>query len=182
MPKKLTPKQERFVDEYLVDLNATQAAIRAGYSVKTARQIGEENLSKPDIQAAIQARKVALQQSTHISAERVVKELARIAFGDKRRVVTWGPNGIEIVDSKDLSDDDAAMVSEVTEEDTKYGVRRKVKVHDKVKALELLGRHLGLFSDKVEVTGKGGGPLQSINSTVTPEQLAEAVKSVRDKF
>ena len=70
--EKLTPKQARFVEEYLVDLNATQAAIRAGYSEQTARVIGHENLTKPDIQKAITERRQEMQQRTAITADRVL--------------------------------------------------------------------------------------------------------------
>ena len=75
---KLTAKQQRFVDEYLIDLNATQAAIRAGYSEKTAFSIGTENLRKPLIQKAIQQRKQAREQRTEITQDRVIQELSAI--------------------------------------------------------------------------------------------------------
>lgn len=188
MSKKLTPKQERFVDEYLVDLNAAAAARRAGYSEKTARQIGERLLTNVDVQAAIQERMKVRQQRTEITQDAVLKELARIVFFDPRKLFNadGSPKAIN-----QLDDDTAAALSgvEVLEEfegtgkDRVFvGYTKKYKVSDKNTALTNAMRHLGMLSDKVEVTGKGGGPLQSISSTVTPEQLAEAVKSVRDKF
>lgn len=85
----LTAKQQRFVEEYLVDLNATQAAIRSGYSAKTARSVGAENLTKPDIQAAIQERRSRIAAKLEVTQERIVAELARIAFSDIRKVVKW---------------------------------------------------------------------------------------------
>ena len=85
---KLTPKQARFVEEYLVDLNATQAAIRAGYSEQTARSIGYENLTKPDIQQAIDEARGKQQQRTEITADRVLEEYAKIAFFDPRKLFT----------------------------------------------------------------------------------------------
>lgn len=188
MSKKLTPKQQRFVDEYLVDLNAAAAARRAGYSEKTARQIGERLLTNVDVQAAIQERMKARQQRTEITQDAVLKELARIAFFDPRKLFNadGSPKAIN-----ELDDDTAAALAgvEVLEEfegtgkDRVFvGYTKKYKVSDKNTALTNAMRHLGMLSDKVELTGKGGGPLQSINSTVTPEQLAEAVRSVRDKF
>ena len=84
---KLTPKQERFVQEYLVDLNALQAAIRAGYSKDTAGAIGHENLKKPEIQAAIAKARQEQQERTQITADSVVKEVALIAFADPRDLV-----------------------------------------------------------------------------------------------
>ena len=80
MTKPLPAKRQRFVEEYLIDLNATQAAIRAGYSAKTAGSIGEEILKKPEIQEAIQAAMKARSERTEITADRVLKELGRIAF------------------------------------------------------------------------------------------------------
>ena len=106
---KLRPKQKMFVEEYLVDLNATQAAIRAGYSAKTASSIGEQNLRKLDIQTAIQEAMKARQERTGVTQDRVIAELARIAFGDQRSVMEWGPSGVKLRDSKSLTDDQAAI-------------------------------------------------------------------------
>jgi phage terminase small subunit len=150
----VTPKQERFVQEYLIDLNATQAAIRAGYSAKTAYEIGRQNLRKLE-------KKIAIAQSerskrTEITADRVLKELARIAFVDLRKVFRWGPGGVTLLPSDGLSEDEAAIVAEVSETTTESGGSIKGKRFDKLKALELLGRHLGLFVDRTEITGFGG--------------------------
>ncbi len=83
----MSPKQQRFVAEYLADPNATQAAIRAGYSERTARQIGQENLSKPDIRAAIEAGQAKLAQKLEINAERVIEEAWKIVTADPRELV-----------------------------------------------------------------------------------------------
>ena len=152
MIKKLTPKQRQFVDEYLIDLNATQAAIRAGYSVRTAAEIGRQNLMKLEIQNAIWKVQAERSARTEITADRVVKELARIAFANPRKIFKWGPGGITLLDSEQLTDDEAA-VSEVSETTTENGGSIKAKLHDKIKALDLLGRHLGMFVDKQEITG-----------------------------
>lgn len=170
----LAARHARFVEEYLVDLNATQAAIRAGYSARTARQMGEENLSKPDIQAAIAKRMHDREKRTEITQDRVIAELAKIAFGNKRSVMEWGPSGVKLKDSKLLTDDDAAQVAEVSESVTNAGGTLKLKTHDKVKALELIGRHLGMFKDRVELTGKDGGPIQCERAPadLTDEELA----------
>ena len=100
---KLTAKQQRFVDEYLIDLNATQAAIRAGYSEKTAFSIGTENLRKPLIQKAIQQRKQAREQRTEITQDRVIQELAAIGFAratDYAKIVPGG--GVDLFLPKSL--------------------------------------------------------------------------------
>ena len=151
----LSPKQRRFVDEYLVDLNATQAAIRAGYSAKTAKQIGSRLLTNVDIAAAIEQAMEARGTRTSVTADKVIKELARLGFSDMRRLMTWGPDGVRLLSSDDLDDDDALAVAEVTETTTKDGGSIKLKVHDKQAALVTLGRHLGLFLDKQETRMSG---------------------------
>jgi phage terminase small subunit len=152
-------KQEKFCIEYLIDLNATQAAIRSGYSEKTARQMGTENLSKPVIQERIAELRLQASAESGVTPARVLKELGRIAFADPRNVMRWGAKGVELIDSATLSDDDAATVAEASETKTKGGGSIRLKMHDKVAALDKIARHLGMFVDKHEVTGKGGEPL-----------------------
>lgn len=174
----MTPKQQRFVEEYLVDLNATQAAIRAGYSADTAHSIGHENLSKPEISAGIREGMAVRSMRTNITQDQVLRELARIGFVDIRKVVTWtnGASGfnedeaeetgevristanfVMLTPSDQIDAETAAAISEVSQ--TKDGAL-KVKMHDKRAALVDLGRHLGMFKDKVEVTGKDGNPIE----------------------
>lgn len=179
---KLTPKQLRFVDEYLIDLNATQAAIRAGYSAKTAAQIGERLLRKVEIQAALSERMKEREQRTEITQDMVVAELAKIAFSDQRKVMTWGLSGVKLRDSESLTEDDAAIVSEVSETITAAGGSLKLKTHDKVKALELLGKHLGMFKDKVEITGKNGGPVESQTVIVDEAAIQAAVAKLQRDY
>lgn len=145
MAEGLTDLQLAFVREYLIDLNATAAAKRAGYSEDSARSIGSENLTKPDIQDAIAAAMSERAKRTEITADKVIKELAAIGFSNARSVVKWGPGGVEPIESENLSDIDSACVSEVSETRTKEGGSIKVKLYDKVAALEKLGRHLGLW-------------------------------------
>lgn len=164
---KLTAKQIRFVDEYLVDFNATQAAIRAGYKAKTAHVIGAENLRKPKIAEEIARRQKDLQRRTEISQDRVVKELARIAFADvtdyayvmqaiiERDGVKVPVESAVIKETYDLTDDQRAAIASI-----KQGANGvEIKLHDKIKALELLGRHIGMFNDKLSLSGTDGGPL-----------------------
>ena len=156
-PRGLTPKQQRFVDEYLVDLNASAAARRAGYSPKRAGAIGGENLQKPEIAAAITARREALQHSTQVTQERVIFELAKIGFLDARRFFDSDGRPIPL-HQLDAQTAGAVVGLEVLEEFAgigeereKVGEVKKYKLADKVKALELLGRHVGIFDDKVKV-------------------------------
>lgn len=151
----LTSKQQLFVREYLVDLNATQAAIRAGYSKKTAGAIGGENLEKPEIAAAIQSAMDKRSQRTEITADNVLRELAKIGFGDVRKL--FNENG-SLLPVNELDDNTAACLSsvEITTrkvrggEDDETEEVSKVRMWDKRAALVDLGRHLKLFTDKIE--------------------------------
>lgn len=155
---KLTPKQRRFVEEYLIDLNATQAAKRSGYSEKTAHVIGTENLSKPAIQQAVHAAQKERSERTGITADRVLEELAKIGFADIRKAVDWNGADVSLRSSEEIDDMTAAAISEVSL--TQAGV--KIKMIDKKGALDSLGRHLGLFVDRNEVSGPGGQPIQPV--------------------
>ena len=150
MAKKLTKKQQLFVDEYLIDLNATQAAIRAGYSVESARDIGCENLTKPNIQQAIALEMAERSKRTGVNQDRVVLELAKIAFVKMTDVVDSNGKIRE-----DATDADLACIEGIkykhSETDSGYTVEREVKLSSKMKALELLGKHLGMWNDKVDV-------------------------------
>lgn len=149
--KTLTDKQERFVNEYLIDLNGTQAAIRAGYSADSAKEIACENFTKPNIQQALAVQMAELSKRTGISQERIVRELAKIAF----------LNATDVVDENgrikpDALPDDLACIESIKYRGTEGGatsgnVEREVKLASKLKALELLGKYLGMWNDKVNV-------------------------------
>lgn len=146
----MTKKQKRFIEEYLIDLNATQAAIRAGYSPDTAKSIGSENLTKPDIQARIAKAMAERSRRTGVNADRVVMELAKIAFVNANDVIdadtaTLKPGA--------APEDTAAIQSVKVKTFGEDGLEREIKMADKLKALELLGKHLGMFKDKVELSG-----------------------------
>lgn len=98
----LTAKQKVFIQEYLQDLNATQAAIRAGYSPKTAKEIGAENLTKPHVAAAIKKAVDERAEKLEISAEQVVTDLAKVAFAKMDDYCTWGPDGVRLHPSQAL--------------------------------------------------------------------------------
>lgn len=160
---RLTAKQKRFIEEYLIDLNATQAAIRAGYSKKTAAAIGAENLEKPHIAAEIQRCMTERQKRTEVTQDRVVKELARLAFANAADFVTVRERKIETADGSVVVD--SAVVkytSELTADQQAAiaGIKQgangvELKLCDKLKALELLGRHMGMFTDKLDVQAGG---------------------------
>ncbi len=155
MPKLKNFKHERLVQEYLVDLNQTQAAIRAGYSTKSANQQASELFAKPNIRARVEELMADRSKRTGINADRVVRELARIAF----------VNPVEVVDTNsatvkdDASEDDTAAIASVKVKVVTGdfdSVEREVKFADKLKALELLGKHLGMYTDNVHLTGDVG--------------------------
>lgn len=225
----LTPQQARFVGEYLVDLNATQAALRSGYSPRTAKQQGSRLLSNDDVAAAIAEAQKALSEKTGITVERVLHELWAIGTADPNELVQfrrtccrycWGENHLyqytegemrtrrEAHDTKADRSDAAAWdadglfdegggigydrrrdphpdcpecfgegVGEAIFKDSRKASREArslyagvkvtkdgmtVNLHDKVAALQLVGRHLGMFTDKTEHSGPAGGPIQVV--------------------
>ena len=150
MPKRrdLTGKQRKFVSEYLVHLNATRAAVAAGYSARSAADIGHALLRHhPAVMSAIAAAMAERAQRTQVTADRIVTELARIAFADIRSFATWGDNGTELRPLAEISPDDAAAIAEIYGPG-KAGGRPKLKLHDKRAALELLARHVGLVGPR----------------------------------
>ncbi|MGH1414848.1 MAG: terminase small subunit [Pelagimonas sp.] len=167
--KKLTEKQECFVEQYLIDLNATQAAIRAGYSERTAEQQGSRLLGNVKVAKEIAKAKAARSERTEITQDRVLEELARIAFSDLRRVLS---NRGALIDVHDWDDDTAGAISSV-EVVTKLGGEvdedgnpivdhvHKLKVWDKNAALEKLGKHLGMFKDRVQLSGDPDQPIKT---------------------
>ncbi len=142
--RSLTPKQRAFVEEYLCDFNATQAAIRVGYSERTAKQQGQRLLTNVDLKAAVDAAIDERNARTRVTADRVLKELARAAFSDMRNYVDWGPDGVKLKSSSELSPDDAAAVTEVSESFSENGKTLKFKLAHKDSALKLLAQHVGL--------------------------------------
>lgn len=147
---KLTEKQQRFVDEYLIDLNATQAAIRAGYSVKTAKDIGCQNLAKPNIQQVISERMAERSKRTGVNQDRVVLELAKNAFLKMTDVVDGQGRIRDTATEDDLSCIESVKYKH-SDTGTGSSTEREVKAASKLKALELLGKHLGMWSDKLDV-------------------------------
>lgn len=164
--EKLTPRQQRFVDEYLIDLNATQAAIRAGYSKNGAEVTASKLLRVAKVSAAIAKAQEKRAARTGINQDRVLKELARIAFFDPRKL--FRASG-EPIDIQDLDEDVAAVLAgldivvERTEEGRDgYSAVRKYRLTNKMSAIEAAMRHLGMFKDSLEL--KGG-----INVTISQD-------------
>ncbi len=148
--RQLSEQRQRFVDEYLIDLNGTQAAIRAGYSVKTAQEQASRLLSNVMVQQAIAKRMAERSKRTGINQDRVVLELAKIAFVKMTDVVDSNGRIRE-----NATDDDLSCIESIKykESDNEFGgsVEREVKIGSKLKALELLGKHLGMWNDKIDL-------------------------------
>ena len=163
----LTPKQERFCQEYLVDLNASAAARRAGYSKATARAIGNENLQKPDVAERIAAMRAEQAERIQVDADRVLRELCLIGFSNMADFVVAYEDGTATLDFSNMSRDQAAAIQEfvVDEymdgrgEDARPVKRTRFKLADKKGALVDIGRHLGMFNDKRKVEGEMNGKL-----------------------
>lgn len=154
---KLTPKQAQFVREYLIDLNATQAAIRAGYSRNGAEVTGSQLLRNPKVGEAVNAASQKRAQRVEVTADEVLRELKRVALTDIRQAYTAGGRLKPI---SEMPEDIARAIAGVEteelfeghgEEREQVGDTVKVKFWPKVQALELLGKHLKLFTDKIEI-------------------------------
>ncbi|HHM6704659.1 TPA: terminase small subunit [Pseudomonas aeruginosa] len=178
----LTAKQRRFVAEYLLDLNATQAAIRAGYSKNRASEIGYQLLQKPDITSAIQAAMKERAERTQIDADYVLRRMIEIDQMDLLDIMTdamelkpvsqWPRVWRQYLSGFDL----AEMFEGRGDEREMIGFLKKIKWPDKVKNLELLGRHFGMFKERVEHSGSAGGPIAV--AAMTKEDYKQARKEM----
>lgn len=174
---KLTAQQQRFVDEYVVCLNGGKAAKAAGYSEKHGQhyQAASVNLRIPKIYEAIDRALAAKSERIGLKADRVIRELMAIAFSDHRRVMRWGDGGITFFPSEELDDDTAASIAEITERSVEtqrgYKVEQRVKMHDKTRALDLLGRHLGVFAADA---GKSESPAMQLIAMLASGEITMA--------
>lgn len=149
----INDRQQRFVDEYLLDLNATKAAERAGY-----RQPGNQGhrlLKNDDIRAAIDAAMAKRSDETGITAKRVLEELAKLGFASIEKYVDTSL-GKPHIDFSALTADQLAAVAQIETEEVDVGdgptiLKAKFKLHDKLRALELIGKHLGMFKEVVDL-------------------------------
>jgi len=175
----LNAKQRQFVAEYLVDLNATQAAIRAGYSPKTANRQGHRLLTNADISAAVEKRAEERLRATNIQADRVLQELGRLCTSDVRDLFDEHGNLLPIHELPDelaaaVAGIEVVMRSKGRDEPPEYV--HKVRLWDKNTALTNLAKHYGLLKDLVEHTGKDGGPIATTETSVPWEKLSLATR------
>lgn len=191
---KLTAKQQRFCDEYLIDLNATQAAIRAGYSLKTARAQGQRMLTNVDIQTYISELIKKREKRTEITQDSVLRELALIAFAkasdyakvvEKDAMIEVDGNMVPVLDEDGnpvkYRTVEPILTDELTEDQKKaIAVIKKgrdgfeIKPYSKIQALELLGKHLGMFTERVEVKSTTPNALEGL----TTEELKKLIDDI----
>lgn len=148
---KLNKKQQSFVDEYLIDLNATQAAIRAGYSVRTAEQQGHQLLKKTSVSEAISKAMAERSKRTGVNQDRVINELSKIAFVKITDVLNDDAEINPYASDDDLACIESIKIKQIPTKSGDMGIEREVKLASKIKALELLGKHLGMWTDKQQV-------------------------------
>lgn len=144
---KMTDKQQRFCDEYLIDLNATQAAIRAGYSENTARAIGCENLTKPYIQEYIEKRMAEKEKSLIADQDEVMKYLTAVMRREKTESVVVTLNKEK---STYVPDENGTMRKQTVKEEVPQIVQIPAQLRDANKAAELLGKAYGIYTDRIE--------------------------------
>lgn len=171
----MTEKQERFVEEYLIDLNGTQAAIRAGFSPKTAAEQACRMLKGGHVKDAIDKAMAERSKRTGITQDRVLRELARLAFVNPADVISL--NEATVIGEASLDDLAAIASVKVKTIPTEDGeiVEREVKFYDKTKSLDMLNRHLGMYNDKLEVKNEGEDKkLDAIN------ELLKQMKPLKD--
>lgn len=176
---KLTEKQRRFCEEYVIDNNAVKALIRAGYSEKTADKAAYQLLGKTWVKAYVSKLKRDLQKKTAITAERVIAEYAKIAFADIKDI--FDENG-NIKNISDLQNIITASISEVSTNSTKIGdeeilIRRAYKFHSKVAALDALGKHLGIFEKDNKQKGEAINTVIVLPSNNRDDKPAETNES-----
>jgi phage terminase small subunit len=173
-----------FCEEYLIDLNGRAAAVRAGYSEKTARVMAQQNLEHPAVVEHLNKLIKQRSERTQITADTVITETARLAFADLRKL--FDENG-GLLPVQQWPDDTAAAVASVEidelfegfgENRIQVGHTKKVKLWDKPRSLEMLGKHLKLWVERMEHTGPNGGPIQHREdgidlSTLSDEELEQ---------
>lgn len=172
MEQELNPKQKAFCREYIIDHNGTQAAIRAGYSERTAKQIGSALLTKIYIQSEVGRLEGKIIKATELTAKRILEELMRIAFVDPSGI--YHANGT-LKTFGELTEDQTRAIAGV--DYTKTG-QMKYKLNDKIAALDKLGKHLKLFTDSGEINNNFAPNIQIIEEYVKPTSASPDTNKV----
>ncbi len=179
----LTDKQRRFVDEYMLDCNATQAAIRAGFKAKSAQEQGSRLLSNVMVAVELQRRQDALARKFDVTAERVIAEYVKLASSRITDYLTFRSGGVTLLNSEQIAGHRLDAIAEVSEVLGKEGYRGvRFKLHSKVDALDALGKHLGLFVERhqVDISERLSEALDTIKSRLSPAAQQELTRAVGD--
>jgi phage terminase small subunit len=154
--KGLTAKQKRFVLEYLLDMNGTAAAVRAGFSPRTAKEIACQLLGKPHVQHELSKRMTDVAQGLEMRIDDVVREYCKIARANITDFLSFGPDGVDLKPSSERTPDELAAIAEVRMFATGDGKKSvALKLHSKTDALNALGKHLGMFVERHDVRVEG---------------------------
>lgn len=181
--RELTHKQQRFVDEYLIDANATQAAIRAGYSKRTAYSIGQENLKKPEVALAIDAGRQARAERACVAADRVLLELARIAFFDVRKLFhsDGSPKRVDEVDGDTIAALTSIEIIDCRGAETGNARVLRFRMADKLSALDKCMRHLGLYHQASQTSKSEAQPRFGEEQRATHDQDVASLHQAFDR-
>lgn len=166
----LTPKQQRFCTEYIKDCNATASAIRAGYSEKTAMEQGYQLLQKTSVQQEVHRLQTGLSEATGVQVKALVQELAKVAFTSLPDLLKPG-NAFEVKNLNELTEAQRASILEISETAGKGGTTRKIKMHSKLTALDMLMKHLGGYVTASDLIDK-----------LPPERLDQLVDDILKKL
>jgi len=177
-PTGLTERQNRFVAEYLRDLNGKQAAIRTGYAKSGAASQARRLLAKPQVAAAVDEAKARRSERKRITADRVMEELGRMAFSNMRDYVSWGPEGMQLRHDSLLDEDQTAAVADV---EPKGNGKARVRLYDKLAALNALARHLGMIGGKTALGPRDDSEERKAANAELRERLMRIVKSGEKK-
>ena len=175
--KVLTPRQERFIAHYLVLGKGAEAARRAGYSPRSAASIADKLLHTPRVAAAIAEANAARAKSLAVAAIDVVKELARLGFSDMRKIADWDAKEVRLRRAAEVSPEDSAAIARITVN----GKRVDIKLHNKVKALDALARHLRLFDKRHRYRDADAGRADQEARTELARRLLRMIAAPRTR-
>tara|TARA_R110002074_G_scaffold139781_4_gene285766 strand:- start:769 stop:1335 length:567 start_codon:yes stop_codon:yes gene_type:complete len=184
MKQKLTAKQKKFCHEHMIDLNATQAAIRAGYSPNTAKVIGSENLSKPAIVEYLGVLSGEVLANTDLTRDRVLDELSAIAFTNLEDLIDFDKADATLIekDQRRLNTRSAVKKIKITRKFESNGESTEtleIELHDKLKALDMLGKYFGMFITKIEaevVDGTQKAKYKALFDSMSPDEKVQWLK------
>jgi phage terminase small subunit len=178
--KALSPQELVFIEEYLVDMNPREAAVRAGFKPGQARKHANALLEKQHVQEAIEAAVTARIRRLHLSQDRVLEEYARLAFSNIGDYVDWNAGHITVRAKNEITLDKRAAIQEITETTNREGTQIKLKLYDKKQALDAIAKHMGMFNEKLTIEMQ-----ESISDTITKGRQriieAERVESKLDE-